>query len=71
MRGNSDCSINGKTTPPMLPPVAAIPVAFARRAKKKCAMEAIAGVKISDVPRPQRMEKVKMKCQNSTRSRTN
>ena len=52
--------------PPTLPPVAAMPVAFARRIKKKCAIDAMAGVKIRDVPKPQRMENVRMKCQNST-----
>ena len=68
MRGKRACSINGKTIPPKLPPAAAMPVAFARRVKKKCAIEAIAGVKISEVPRPQRIEKVRMKCQSSTAS---
>ena len=65
MRGNNAWSIKGKTMPPTLPPVAAMPVAFARRAWKKCAIEAMAGVKIKDVPTPQRIENVTMKCQNS------
>lgn len=51
--------------PPTEPPVAAMPVAEPRERLKKWAMEPIAGVKIREVPRPQRREKLRRKCQYS------
>lgn len=51
--------------PPKEPPVAAKPVAAPRRREKKWAMAPTAGVKISEVPTPPRMENVRMKCQYS------
>jgi hypothetical protein len=65
IRGRSDCSIRGKTMPPVAPPVAAIPVASARRARKKWPTEETAGVKMSDVPAPASRLIVRMKCQYS------
>ena len=61
----SDSSISGKMTPPMEPPVVAIPVALARLARKKCPMAATAGVTIRDVPAPPRMPKTIRNCQYS------
>ena len=58
-------SINGNTTPPTEPPVAARPVAVPRRMAKKCAMADTAGVKISAVPSPPAKEKERRKCQYS------
>jgi hypothetical protein len=57
--------MSGKTMPPAAPPVAAMPVARARRARKKWPTEETAGVKMSEVPVPARMPMVRMKCQNS------
>lgn len=52
--GKRRWSIKGKTIPPMLPEVMAIPVAFPRRARKKCPMEATHGVLIKQPPIPLR-----------------
>ena len=51
--------------PPTLPPVVASPVAAARLRKKKWAMEDIAGVNMSAVPKPPAIEKDKMNCHSS------
>jgi hypothetical protein len=51
----------GKRMPPTEPPVVARPVARAREAEKKWATEATAGVKIREVPRPQRRERERTK----------
>lgn len=64
-RGKRDWRARGKMIPPTEPPVAARPVAMPRRREKKWVMEPIAGVKIREVPRPPRTEKVRIKCQNS------
>lgn len=59
------CSISGKTTPPIEPPVAARPVAVPRLTQKKWAIADTAGVKIRDVPKPPAIEKDNRKCQYS------
>lgn len=61
--GKSRCKARGNTMPPIEPPVAANPVKVPRRAQKKWAMAETAGVKRREVPRPQRMENVRIKCQ--------
>ena len=57
--------MSGKMIPPTLPPVVASPVAAARLRKKKWAMEDIAGVNMSAVPKPPAIENDKMKCHSS------
>ena len=59
------CSRRGNRIPPMLPPVVAIPVAEPRETRKKWPIAETAGVKTREVPRPPRMDKVRMKCQYS------
>lgn len=63
--GKRRCSSRGKRIPPTEPPVAASPVAVPLERRKKCPIEETAGVNIREVPRPPRMEKVKMYCQYS------
>src|ERR1700761_7222602 len=46
-RGRRASNINGKMTPPVAPPAAAIPVARARRLRKKWPTDETAGVKMS------------------------
>lgn len=64
-RGRRASNINGKMTPPVAPPAAAIPVARARRLRKKWPTDETAGVKMSEVPTPHRNPIVRMKCQYS------
>src|SRR3569833_855848 len=59
------CSMSGKTTPPAPPPVAAMPVAKPRLARKKCPTAAMEGVKSRAEAIPLRMPKERKKCQNS------
>jgi hypothetical protein len=59
--GKSASSNSGNIMPPSDPPIVAIPVAFARLVRKKCPMDATAGVTISDVPVPPRIPKTTRK----------
>jgi len=52
--GRRRWSMSGKTIPPMLPDVMAIPVAFPRFTRKKWPIEAMFGVLIRAPPRPLR-----------------
>ena len=61
--GISDWSIKGKTTPPIEPPIAAIPVAAPRLARKKWPIAEIDGVKMRDVPDPAIRPTTSMSCQ--------
>ena len=64
-RSNRLVNISGKITPPMAPPVLAIPDARPRRSRKKWPMAVMQGVKRRDVPKPKRIPKQRRKCQYS------
>jgi hypothetical protein len=61
--GKRRWSMRGKMTPPILPDVIAIPVAFPRRWRKKCPIEAIHGVLIKHPPIPFNRLYTMKKCQ--------
>jgi hypothetical protein len=61
--GASFSSISGKTTPPILPPDKARPVAAPRLRQKKCPILATGTMKINDVPIPPRIPMTMRKCQ--------
>jgi hypothetical protein len=61
--GIKDCNINGKMMPPMEPPIAAMPVAAPRLAKKKCPMDEIDGVKMRELPVPAIKPMTSISCQ--------